>query len=57
MQVFGTHRLQQKGVLIELAVAAEIRRQGALEPQLVGSRKIEIGIILRLFQSKGSLFI
>ena len=57
MQVFGTHRLQQKGVLIELAVAAEIRRQGALEPQLVGSRKIEIRIILWLFKSKGSLFI
>ena len=52
VQVVHADRLKDKGLLIELAVAAEVRRDGALEPCLARQREIQGAGVLRLLKAK-----
>ena len=51
-QVLGADRLQQKALLVQLAVAAQVRRNGAFQPRFTGQRKIKTAYLLRIVNFK-----
>ena len=42
VQVFHAHRFQQKGLLVQLGVAAQVRRNAALQPGFGSQREIQL---------------
>ena len=51
-QVFGADRLQQKALLVQLAVAAQVRSNGAFQPCFTGQREIEAAYLFRIVNFK-----
>lgn len=55
MKILNAHRLQQKRILIQLAVPAKCRRHRAFDTTLPCDREIQITVICRPRQRKNSL--
>ena len=52
VQVFHAHRFQQKGLLVQLGVAAQIRRNAAFQPVFGSQRKIQLADLFGALQGE-----
>jgi hypothetical protein len=57
MKVLGAYRFQQKGLLVDLGIAAKAGGDGAFQPAFGCKREVQVTCIFRLSDQKTAVFI